>query len=252
MRTARVLAPFGLVLLGFGAALFGPVGRQSASAIVAYCSGFEATITGAGVINGTNGPDVIVGSNGNDVIRGNGGNDIICGGLGDDTINGGSGNDYIFGDDLGCFGPGGNDTMRGDGGNDWIEDNCGINDADGGTGNDTLVGTGTMNGGAGSDVVSALGDYYNICGGCFTGLARGGAGDDYFVLVFLGIADGGSGDDSVNTGAAGDQARGGSGDDYVSDYFGFPVTLNGGSGNDTCVSDNGDDTFISCEVKQTY
>ena len=81
------------------------------------------TITGAGVIVGTDGDDVIHGSDGDDSIDGGGGNDVLCGGLGNDTINGGDGNDFIKGqdgdDDLG--GGDDNDTLSGGPGTDMCD-----------------------------------------------------------------------------------------------------------------------------------
>lgn len=59
------------------------------------CNGHEATITGSGDVDGTDGPDVIVGSNRADDIDGGAGDDIICGRGGDDVIDGGAGYDYI-------------------------------------------------------------------------------------------------------------------------------------------------------------
>src|SRR5262245_28489463 len=58
-----------------------------ADAAQPHCNGVPATITGAGAITGTDGPDVIVGSNGADTIDGLGDNDIICGLDGNDRIN---------------------------------------------------------------------------------------------------------------------------------------------------------------------
>jgi len=71
------------------------------------CFGRQATITGSGLINGTEGDDVIVGSDGADTLVGSGGNDLLCGlggidrlraGLGDDRLDGGEGNDVLNGD----------------------------------------------------------------------------------------------------------------------------------------------------------
>lgn len=104
-----------------------PVARADAS-----CFGMPVTIwAGAGVTNGTPGPDVIMGNNNNNIINGNGGDDRICGlggndnlsgGAGDDWISGGNGNDTIYGgaDDDSLWGGGGNDVIYGDGGDDFI------------------------------------------------------------------------------------------------------------------------------------
>lgn len=69
--------------------------------------GERATITGSGIIDGTDGDDVIVGSGAIDTITGKRGDDLVCGGGGEDQINGGPGTDELDG------GPG-DDRLRGD------------------------------------------------------------------------------------------------------------------------------------------
>jgi hypothetical protein len=109
------------------------------------CDGQPATITGSGVIVGTDGDDVIVGSDGNDIIEAGAGNDTICGGPGFDTILGEGGRDRIFGgsgDDVMDGGPGpddlfgfkGNDFILGKGGNDFIDGGTGIDNCQQGAG----------------------------------------------------------------------------------------------------------------------
>jgi hypothetical protein len=109
------------------------------------CFGTSPTITGSGMIVGTEGDDVIVGSDGNDVIHAKGGNDKICGGGGDDQVGAGPGDDQIDG------GPGndalaggyGNDTLLGGEGNDTFEGGPDTDSCDGGPGTNMAVTTGS-------------------------------------------------------------------------------------------------------------
>jgi Ca2+-binding RTX toxin-like protein len=220
VRTLKIFA-IATVMVGIG--LVGPA--DGSAGPVAVCDGLPATITGAGVINGTAGPDVIVGSVGNDTIKGNGGNDRIFGELGTDRIAGDAGNDYL---DLGgdaAFGVGAT--------------------ASGGTGNDELTGnasTTTCNptgctaspvydGGAGDDTIVANGN------------VRGGSGND--TLTGSGLVEGGAGDDVLSAPNGGAELRGGLGNDKLSSTF-FSQILNGGSGSDSCDELDGD-VLISCE-----
>lgn len=112
------------------------------------CKGKEATITGAGTIRGTNGPDVIVGSAGADRIESGGGADLVCAGAGRDRILGGGGADRLFGE-------AGNDRMSGGAGNDVVNGGAGndklLEPEDSGKGEDRLVG------GAGRDRIVTAG-----------------------------------------------------------------------------------------------
>lgn len=112
------------------------------------CKGKQATITGAGVIRGTDGPDVIVGSAGADRIEAGGGADLVCAGDGRDRILGGRGADRLFGE-------AGDDRMSGGVGNDRV---------DGGAGNDRLLeredsgkGQDRLSGGPGRDRIVTAG-----------------------------------------------------------------------------------------------
>jgi hypothetical protein len=108
------------------------------------CSGSPATITGSGMIVGTDGADVIVGSDGSDVIQGRDGNDKLCGGAGDDQIGGGPGDDEIDGgpgnDNL--SGGAGDDTVLGGDGDDTLQGGPDTDACDGGAGTNTAVATG--------------------------------------------------------------------------------------------------------------
>ncbi|MEU8775437.1 FG-GAP-like repeat-containing protein [Streptomyces sp. NPDC048606] len=116
--------------------------------VSAGCNGLAATITGNGIVNGTNGADVIVTGNGNDSVSGNGGNDTICAFGGNDAVSAGSGNDHVDGGD-------GNDSISGGDGTDTVKGGAGGDALSGGNGNDTVVGgadSDTLSGGSGADV----------------------------------------------------------------------------------------------------
>ena len=91
--TALALQPDGRVLVA-GPGPDAALARLSGDA-VPMCDGRFATITGAGDISGTAGPDVIVGSDGADRIVAGGGADVICAGAGQDTVDGGAGDDIL-------------------------------------------------------------------------------------------------------------------------------------------------------------
>lgn len=100
------------------------------------------TVSGAGLINGTEGDDVICGSAGNDFINAGGGNDVIYAGAGDDNISAGAGNDKVFagfGVDR-IAGGDGNDVLFGDQGTDFISAGAGNDIASGSEDNDQVVG----------------------------------------------------------------------------------------------------------------
>ena len=100
------------------------------------------TVSGAGVITGTEGDDVICGSAGNDFINAMGGNDVIYAEAGDDQVSAGAGNDIVFGgfgvDRI--AGEDGNDTLFGDQGNDFISAGPGDDIASGSEDGDQVVG----------------------------------------------------------------------------------------------------------------
>ena len=177
----------------------------------ATCDGQNATITGAGHINGTSGQDVIVGSDDRDVIAGNGGDDIICSGGGNDFVHGGTGNDRIFagaGDDTEIFGGSGDDALFGEEGNDRLEGESGDDQLGGGEGIDVLIG------GSENDVLD------------------GGPGDDHL--------DGGPGKDLVDGDTGNDTLLGGDGDDELLGDVGNDV-LRGEDGNDILRGQDDDD-----------
>ena len=118
--------------------------------------------------------------------------------------------------------------------------------------NVTITGSGTINGTSGPDVIldSDNADVINgnsgddiICGGCFRGVAWGGSGNDFDFYVEERTADGGSGNDYLYGGADGDELLGGSSNDTLVDDYGYSLTLNGGSGHDSCEPDGDDDTL---------
>jgi Ca2+-binding RTX toxin-like protein len=105
------------------------------------CDGRVATITGNGLLVGTDGPDVIVGGNGNDTVLGNLGDDVICAGGGDDTVIGGDGDDTVYagnGTDN-VFGGNGKDNLKGENGIDKLTGNKGDDTIDGANGDDKMA-----------------------------------------------------------------------------------------------------------------
>jgi Ca2+-binding RTX toxin-like protein len=76
----------------------GAVATRAFAAPSAGCMGEPATITGSGIIIGTEGDDVIVGSGVSDTIDGKGGDDVVCGpGRSDVHLSGGLGDDRLHG-----------------------------------------------------------------------------------------------------------------------------------------------------------
>ena len=139
------------------------------------CFGQPATITGNGVVNGTEGDDVIITGNGNDIVDGKGGNDRICTRGGDDHARGGAGNDRLNSgngnDNTG--GQSGNDIVQSTGGNDDVQGGDGMDHVTGGEGNDTL------NGGNDVDAVEGEGGNDLLAGNAGSpDYCDGGAGTD--------------------------------------------------------------------------
>ena len=139
------------------------------------CFGQPATITGNGVVTGTEGDDVIITGNGNDVVDGKGGNDRICTRGGDDHARGGAGNDRLNSgngnDNTG--GQSGNDIVQSTGGNDDVQGGDGQDHVQGGEGNDTL------NGGNDVDAVEGQGGNDLLAGNAGApDYCDGGAGTD--------------------------------------------------------------------------
>jgi hypothetical protein len=139
------------------------------------CFGQPATITGNGVVTGTEGDDVIITGNGNDVVDGKGGNDRICTRGGDDHARGGAGNDRLNSgngnDNTG--GQSGNDIVQSTGGNDDVQGGDGMDHVTGGEGNDTL------NGGNDVDAVEGEGGNDLLAGNAGSpDYCDGGAGTD--------------------------------------------------------------------------
>jgi Ca2+-binding RTX toxin-like protein len=106
--------------------------------------------------------DTINGGDGNDTLNGGAGRDVLNGQSGNDIINGGTGNDVIDGG-------ADNDTLNGGDGADTITDTQGTSTTiDGGAGDDRIFVSsnafvsGAINGGIGSDTLSASGDISNL------------------------------------------------------------------------------------------
>jgi Ca2+-binding RTX toxin-like protein len=143
------------------------------------CFGQPATITGNGVVAGTEGDDVIITGNGNDVVDGKGGNDRICTRGGDDHARGGAGNDRLNSGN-------GNDNTGGQSGNDIVQSTGGDDDVQGGDGMDHVTG------GEGDDTLNGGNDVDALEGQGGNDLLAGNAGSpDY--------CDGGDGTDKATT-----------------------------------------------------
>jgi Ca2+-binding RTX toxin-like protein len=134
------------------------------------CFGQPATITGNGVVVGTEGDDVIITGNGNDIVDGKGGNDRICTHGGDDHARGGAGNDRLNSgngnDNTG--GQSGNDIVQSTGGNDDVQGGDGQDHVQGGEGNDTLNGgndVDAVEGQGGNDLVAGNAGSPDYCDG---------------------------------------------------------------------------------------
>ncbi|WP_242185907.1 peroxidase family protein [Sphingomonas sp. CARO-RG-8B-R24-01] len=158
------------------------------------------TLTGITVISGGGGSDTITGSAGNDTIDGGSGDDTLYGGVGNDTflIGANSGVDAIFGGI-------GNDTIVASQNNvviglgtsfnlatngvETISAGAFANVVINGTGNAdtydftgiTLTGIGSINGGAGNDIITGSAGNDTIVGGAGADTLRGGGGSNRFV-----------------------------------------------------------------------
>jgi Ca2+-binding RTX toxin-like protein len=238
----------GMLLLAAGGAL----ATRGFAAPSAVCLGEPATITGSGIIAGTEGDDVIVGSAVSDAIDGKGGDDLVCGlggndvglngGLGDDRLEGGAGSDRlrgdvgfprgsgraaVGGDDDVLYGGPGDDRLVGDSSSDFASGG-GRDRLFGGHGDDDMTGdtvafVGRARGG-GDDVLDGGPGVEFLVGDseAFEGDAIGDGGD----VLDLG-ADGGSiaiGDHNISEvpprggsarGAGDDLIIGGSADDIL-------------------------------------
>jgi Ca2+-binding RTX toxin-like protein len=201
----------GVLLLATG----GAVAARGFAAPSAGCLGERATITGSGVINGTEGDDVIVGSSLNDTINAGGGDDLVCGlggddgqingGLGEDKLDGGAGNDRLRGDvsfprgsGLAAVG-GDDDVLYGGSGDDRLVGDSSGDFASGG-GHDRLFG-GDGDDGMRGDAVAFVGD----ATGGGDDVLDGGPGAEFMVgdsEAFEGNAIG-EGDDVLDLGADG-------------------------------------------------
>ena len=178
-----------------------------------------------GTVNG----ETLQGFAGNDSIDGLAGNDRIYGGIGNDTINGGDNDDYIDGEL-------GSDTLSGGNGNDTILDNYGA--------------AGTMDGGAGNDVLTVDLQViaYNVSAPLlnpysFTRTILGGDGDDLITFVARpdtqATIDGGNDDDEIHYSGSGANIAvtilGGDGNDLI-DVLGAPgLVVDAGAGNDIVI-----------------
>jgi len=203
--------------------------------------------SGFNFIQGGAGNDTISGGVGNEVLNGDAGNDTIAGGGGSDSILGGDGNDSITGgegdDNIG--GGNGNDTLIGGAGNDTMGGNSGADVLDGGTDTDRLKdsvssvapeppGFATLTDTA--YTVNAVSDSLAGIEDAEVQASSGPAPVSIDASAFTGPVTllGGSGNDSFTGGVGDDFLQGNDGSD----------TLNGGDGNDNMGGGFGIDFLI--------
>lgn len=238
---------------------------------------------------------VLIGEAGNDHLKGGSGDDELVGGAGNDTLSGGSGTDQFVEDLSGIatlsgsalksslgndsfsgiekvllmgssvadrfdasavpatmsvtlYGTDGDDTLIGGAGNDLLNGGDGLDSLTGGAGTDSLVG------GAELDCVVESGNFnFTLLDGSLTTTGSGGSVDvlDGIEAAFLTGGSGantldatsftlgpvtlfgGSGNDTLNGSAHGDVLNGGAGNDK----------LFGNAGNDSLTGEAGNDTF---------
>lgn len=201
----------------------------------------NVTLTGAGNVNvtGNNAGNVIIGNSGNNNLSGNSDpdnedNDKISGGAGDDVLNGGAGNDTLNGGS-------GVDVLTGGNGDDlFIVDNPGdiVIEAMGGVAglNDTIQSSVSFVMPANFEhlMLTGTADLYGVGSGTLTG----NAGDNLLLASdFIDVVNGGAGDDTLDGGGGDDTLFGGAGNDvYVVDSTTDIV--------DEDVGDNGNDGGI--------
>jgi len=150
------------------------------------------------------------GAAGNDSLRGNAGNDTLNGNGGADTINGGDDNDRISGGT-------GVDSLIGGNGDDTFFIASG----------DVAGGAETIDGGAGTDIISLTG---------------GGSFDLSGATISVETISGGTGADSITGTTGADHIDGGGGADIISGNNGND-TLSGGAGADTIDAGVGNDSI---------
>ncbi len=144
-------------------------------------------------LNGGAGDDVLYGGTGNNQKDGGAGNDSLFGGTGGGTMFGSEGNDQLTAANVGTamHGGAGSDTLQGGDGNDTLyADGNAISNGDvewlhGGAGDDMLTqsnGTGTLNGGAGSDFIQTI--FGNMTFVFNTPLEEEGEDGDILSIIF--------------------------------------------------------------------
>jgi Ca2+-binding RTX toxin-like protein len=161
--------------------------------------GGDESVIGAG--------DRIVGGAGNDTLHGGAGSDILDGGLGNDLLFGDSGDDEIVGG-------AGDDRLEGGDGRDRLSDSEGNDYLSGGAGDDILSSSsyqdlpaaGTLDGGAGNDLLYAGTSVKTVLGGAGNDeLSFDGRGSAVNTVVLS--ADMGDGDDRIRFDAQYGDAR---------------------------------------------
>jgi Ca2+-binding RTX toxin-like protein len=170
----------------------------------------------------------LTGTEADNTLTGTAGNDVICGLGGNDTIDGGGGNDVILGD-------AGNDRLIG------------------------AAGTDTLNGGAGTDTASFAGSTQSVEASLVGGFARRVGTTPLEGVALVGIENltgsslgdtlsGSAGANSLTGGKGADELLGLGGNDRLDSRDGINRndSLNGGAGNNRCVTDTREASIRNC------
>lgn len=189
--------------------LYGTAGNDS---INASAVSFAVTLSGGGgddTLTGGSGNDFLFGDEGNDSIVGGSGNDTLIGGDGDDLLTGGLGNDTFFGDEI--FSGDGIDRVVESGNVNFTLTDTSLT----GLGTDELSGVETvrLTGGNGNNILNAT----DFTLGSVTLI--GGGGND--------LLQGGNADDSLDGGAGNDTLQGNTGNDTLTGALGNDSLLGG-------------------------
>lgn len=169
-------------------------------------------------VGGNGGNNITAGMN-DTWIQGGAGTDILQGGAGRDVIIGGSGNTTIYGGNAGSYLAAGSGTtsITGGIGDDTIILGGGQNTISGGSGNDIIVmsglalGSGTLNGGSGSNTLS----YERYRFGISADLSNWSSptGTSYTLSNIQNLTGSAAGNNYLKSGAAGGILQGGAGND---------------------------------------
>lgn len=200
--------------------------------------------TGNDTLIGGSGNDLLFGQEGNDNLQGKGGTDFLFGGTGSDTLTGGDGDDQVFGE-------AGNDRMVWNPGddNDIFEGGADIDTAEVNAGNGGEVFAITANGSRVRVDRLDPAPFALDIGTTEELVIRANGGDDKIsatgnlaALIHLTL-DGGTGNDTILGSNGNDTLIGGTGNDFIDGQQGIDTAFLG-AGNDTFQWDPGDGNDI--------